>query len=591
MAGKPNSNALRRFRDHVSELTETWYDGDSNKAFRHAAFQQIAPDPSLSDEQIIEMTAIDKSGDLEVDGWIVDDTSEEFVLFQSVGGNNKVDESSVAKFWLSADAILDQDRVAETQNQSVGEVSDELNAKLKDEYSLVLVFAAKSGFGPAAHKFAKSKSSIERPLKLSDGREVVCRCSLELVDESELAKRFDDYSAGFRGESPDIRLQIRQDWKYVVQDHDTESVRVTVPAKELVRIFNRWRFSLFTLNPRGPISNAKVNKNITQTLQSSERRKQFHLLNNGLCATCDSFVFEDDTTLVAKNFQIVNGCQTTVTLAGQESSVLEETLVDLKLVVAGVGLAEEIATSSNSQTALRAKDYVSFERQQRHLVTDFKALQPPWYYEIKQGYWRFVLSDKEKARYKTGARKRHIEVQPLAQASLAFKGHPAEALDRVRFVFQGIRSQEDRQWYEDAFPSEVKAQQLLLPWQMLNFLAKQSPRLKFSNFHILWLISQFLRKHYDVSTSSYFSSNLSIQLASSTEAWLPDAYRIADSACFVAYQRTRNMLGGELEVRDFFRASGELKPGLIPLNELSQAFEQELSIERQQERDPTDVLP
>ena len=591
MANKSNADALNRFRDHVSELTETWYDGDSNKAFRHAAFQQIAPDPSLSDEQIIEMTAIDKSGDLEVDGWIVDDTSEEIVLFQSVGGKNKVDESSVMKFWLSADTILDPDRVAETKNQSVGELSDELTAKLKDEYSLVLVFAAKSGYKPAALKFAKSNRSIQRPLKLIDGDEVVCQCSFELIDENELAKRFDDYSAGFRGESPDIRLQIRQDWKYIVEGHGTESVRVTVPAKELVRIFNTWRFSLFTLNPRGPISNAKVNKNIAQTLQSSERRRQFHLLNNGLCATCDSFVFEDNTTLVAKNFQIVNGCQTTVTLAGQESSVLEETLVDLKLVVAGVSLAEEIATSSNSQTALRAKDYVSFERQQRHLVTDFAALHPPWYYEIKQGYWRFVLSDKDKARYKTGARKRHIEVQPLAQASLAFKGHPAEALDRVRFVFQGIRSQEDRQWYEDAFPLRVKAQQLLLPWQMLNFLAKQSPRLRFSNFHILWLISQFLREHYNVNKSSYFSASLSTQLTSSIETWFPDAYRIADSACFVAYQRTRNMLGDELEVRDFFRASGELKPGLTPLNELTEAFEQELAIERQQERDPTDALP
>ena len=590
MVNKANTEALRRFRDHVSELTETWYDGDSNKAFRHAAFQQIAPDPSLSDEQIIEMTAIDKSGDLEVDGWIVDDTSEEFVLFQSVGGNNKVDEASVMKFWLSVDAILDPDRVAETPNQSVGEVSDELTAKLKDDYNLVLVFAAKSGFRPAANKFAISRRIIERTLKLSDGSEVVCRCSLRLVDENELAQRFDDYSAGFHGETPDVRLLIRQDWNYVVQDNDTRSVRVTVPAKEIVRIFKKWRFSLFTLNPRGPISNAKVNKNIAETLRSSERRKKFHLLNNGLCATCDSFVFEKDT-LVAKNFQIVNGCQTTVTLAGQESSILDETLVDLKLVVAGVSLAEDIATSSNSQTALRARDYVSFEHQQRRLETDFAKLQPPWYYEIKQGYWRFVLSDKQKARYKTGARKRHIEVQPLAQASLAFRGYPAEALDRVRFVFQGIRSQEEREWYDGAFPKEVKAQQLLLPWQVLNFLAKKDPQLRFSTFHMLWLVARFLRRHYEIGGTSYFSVDMSSQLVASIDAWLPDAYRIADNACSVAFQRARNILGEDLEIRDFFRASGDLSPGLTPLIELSKSFDQELAIEKDRQRDPADALP
>ena len=590
MADKRSTDALRRFREHVSELTETWYDGDSRKAFRHAAFQQIAPDPSLSDEQIIEMTAIDKSGDLEVDGWIVDDTSEQFVLFQAVGGDSKVDEASVGKFWLSAEAILDPTRVSETRNQSVREVSDDLTSKLKEDYSLTLVFAAKAGFEPAATRFAKSKGEVERNLKLSDGSTVVCRCSLKLVDEKEVAARFDDYKAGFSGDSPNVRLKIREDWKYVVENRDTKSVRVTVPAQEIVRVFKEEGFKLFSLNPRGPIANAKVNKNIEKTLRSPDGRKAFHLLNNGLCATCDNFAFVDSTSLEAENFQIVNGCQTTVTLDGQETSVLHETLVDLKLVIAGKDLAEEIASSSNSQTALRAKDYVSFERQQRLLQDDFSGLQPPWYYEIKQGYWRFVLSDRDKARYKTGARKRHVEVQPLAQASLAFTGNPAEALDRVRFVFQGIRSPEEREWYEQAFPSGVKAQQLILPWRMLNFLAKRSPQLRFSNFHMLWLIAQFLRKHYGVDDGSYFSAELSSRLAGSVDEWLPDAYRVADNACSVGVQRARNVLGDDLELRDFFRASADLGT-LTPLDELSKAFDQELAIERSRQRDPAEDLP
>ena len=465
------------------------------------------------------------------------------------------------------------------------------NVGLKEDYNLVLVFVAKSGFRPAAVKFAKSKRGIERTLKLNDGNEVVCHCTLQLFDEKQVAARFDDYSAGFSGESPNVRLQMRQDWKYIVEHNDTESVRVTVPAREIVRVFKEWGFRLFSLNPRGPIANAKVNKYIAQTLRSPERRKTFHLLNNGLCATCDSFAFEGTTALTAKDFQIVNGCQTTVTLADQEDSVLDETLVDLKLVVAGVDLAEDIATSSNSQTALKASDYVSFERQQRQLQFDFAGLQPPWYYEIKQGYWRFVLTDKDKARYKTGARKRHIEVQPMAQASLAFSGHPAEALDRVRFVFQGIRSQEERQWYERAFPKEVKAQQLILPSQILNFLAKETPQLRFSTFHMLWLIARFLRKHYEVEGPSYFSVDLSSRLVASIDAWLPDTYRIADNACSVAFQRARNILGEDLEIRDFFRASGDLSPGLTPLFELSKAFDQEFVIEKGRGRDPADTLP
>ena len=56
MASRVDSRALDEFNEHLSELSETWYDGDQRKAFRHAAFQIIAPDPTLSDEQVIEMT-------------------------------------------------------------------------------------------------------------------------------------------------------------------------------------------------------------------------------------------------------------------------------------------------------------------------------------------------------------------------------------------------------------------------------------------------------------------------------------------------------------------------------------------------------
>ena len=277
-----------------------------------------------------------------------------------------------------------------------------------------------------------------------------------------MAKAFDDYRAGFRTGRTDIELQVNDRWTYVVDQSGPRSIRATIPASEIVRVFNDNGYKLFDLNPRGPIANAKTNRNISKTLDTMEGRSHFHLLNNGMCATCDDFDITADGNISITNFQIVNGCQTTVTLSKRTPEELAQTHVDLKLVVADAGFAQNIAEASNSQTALRAKDYTSFELQQRLLSYEFERLQPPWFYEIKQGYWRFVLSDNEKARFKTGRRKRHVEVQPLAQASLAFLGDPSVALDRVRYVFQGIRSSEDRQWYERAFPQNVKAQQLIL---------------------------------------------------------------------------------------------------------------------------------
>ena len=590
MATSVKNEMMAEFRRQLDELAATWYEDDIPSAFRHLAFQIMAPDPALSDEQVIQMTAIDQSGDLEVDGWLVDDTSETLFLFQAFGGNSRVQEGKVTKFWESPHELLNPERVTQTNNQSVKELSDELDAKLRDDYSISMVFAAKGGFAAAASRFADSRNEGELSLKLLSGESIVCRYSFKLIDETDVAQEFEDYRAGFRGELIDVTLHLREDCAYVVEDSDMRSIRATVDANEIVRVFNDRGFRLFSLNPRGPIANAKVNKNINNTLDTESGRKTFHLLNNGLCATCDDFQLNEKGDLNVSNFQIVNGCQTTVTLSKRSESDLSETLVDLKLVVADVSLAESIASSSNSQTALRAKDYTSFERQQRLLQYDFERLQPPWYYEIKQGYWRFVLNDREKARFKTGQKKRHVEVQPLAQASLAFRGYPSVALDRVRFVFQGIRSTEDREWYERAFPQSVKAQQLILPWVTLQFLLKRKPSLRFSNFHILWQIAQMLRNHYEIGTDQYFSIDLSSRLANSVDDWLPGMFRVADNACKLAFQRAQYISVAELDVRDFFRASGELSKGLFPMDLIQEACQQELEISQSQSNDPRDGL-
>ncbi|MBI2303259.1 MAG: AIPR family protein [Chloroflexi bacterium] len=593
MANVDISRALQAFRDHIDELAETWYEGDRAKAFRHAAFQQVAPDPLISDAQVIELTAIDKAGDLEVDGWFVDDTGEFVLLFQSVGGQNRVDEASVMKFWESAQQVLEAARVVASRNQSVRELSERLEERLRDGYNLRMVFASKAGFVPSASEFGNGKAHVDRVVTLSDGTRLTCRCSLELLDEGDIAQKFDDYRSGFRGEPTDVELTVEPNHSYEVERGGRRSLRATVLASEIVSIFRMpgMRFRLFSLNPRGPLASAKVNKGIARTLDSPTGRQVFHLLNNGLCATCSGFELKDGR-LRAEKFQIVNGCQTTVTLDARRPEELTETMVDLKLAVADTALAESIAAASNAQTALRAKDYASFERQQRQLWFEFERLQPPWYYEIKQGYWRFVLSDAEKARFKTGRRKRHIEVQPLAQASLAFLGYPAEALDRVRFVFEGIRTPEERQAYERAFPADVRAEQLLLPWLLLDYLERQTEqRLRFSTFHVLWLVAALIKDYFGIGQSDYFSLETTDRLIDSRNDWLPSIARIAYNACNIAFKRAQNITGEQIDLRDFFRASGELSRGVNPLELLSQACKQELQIEVDNQRDPRRALP
>ena len=168
------------------------------RRFRHAAFQLTLPDPNVDDATVIELTAIDKSGDLEVDGYLVDDQDETMLLFQSEGGTARAQEGKVAKFWMAPEALLDQARVDASRNPSVRELSVQLNEAHSKGYSLRLVFASRSGFEAAATRFGESRRTRERPLTLKDGRIINCSCSLELVDEKDLARQFEDYRAGYR---------------------------------------------------------------------------------------------------------------------------------------------------------------------------------------------------------------------------------------------------------------------------------------------------------------------------------------------------------------------------------------------------------
>ncbi len=592
------NEALTAFREHVGELAATWYDGDETKAFRHAAFQQTI-DPNMADAQVIEQTAVDKSGDLEIDGWFVDDTSETVILFQSAGGEGKAAEAKLTKFWEAPIAVLDPERVKASRNESIRDVANDLEEAIGNNFSVRLVFASRGGFAPAARRFAGPKASAERSAKLHSGANVTFPCMLELLDEQAIAEKFDDYRAGFVGDSPKVTLMLESGSSYEIDKDGQKSLRATVSASEIVRVFNTrgMGFRLFQTNPRGPLANARVNKRISATLDDPQGRATFHLLNNGLCAICDDFKISG-IQLEAENFQIVNGCQTTVTLASRENNELEETLVDLKLAVADAALAEEIAIASNSQTALRARDYAAFEKQQRTLQYEFERIQPPWFYEVKQGYWKFVLSDKEKAKFKTGKSKRHIEVQPLAQASLAFQGYPSEALDRVRFVFEGIRNKEEREHYERAFPTDASASQLLLPWQMLNYLERNpDKRMKFSTFHIITLAARLLRLNYSVTDATFFSSDLTRKLVSSLNEWMPDIARVANSACSAASKTAQFIMSKsegsseDFDPRAFFRASGELAKGINPTELLYEAFSNELEAEKSAQRDPTAKLP
>jgi hypothetical protein len=235
---------------------------------------------------------------------------------------------------------------------------------------------------------------------------------------------------------------------------------------------------LFRYNPRLYLGLNKVNRRIAQTIRSGNERPYFHLLNNGITAVCKELRIADagpDGYVVhAEDFQVVNGCQTTITLFRNASSLLKgDCSVDVK-IIESQGLRNLISDATNTQTAIYAEDAFSNEPEQAHIRGLLDIHHPPYFYSSKRGEWD-RLSSAQKRRYlDTNARfgkYRQLTSKELAAVCLAVFGQPGAAKDRPRQVFEK-QAGKNSPLYERVFQARNTAAQWLLPFELLRYATR-----------------------------------------------------------------------------------------------------------------------
>ena len=346
----------------------------------------------------------------------------------------------------------------------------------------------------------------------------------------------------------------------------------------------------FRLNPRGPLGN-KINQRMKETLKDDERKKRFHLLNNGITAICDEWSLNENTrTLNVRNFQIVNGCQTTVTLWDARASVRDDqnVRVSVKLSQCPEDIAKDIAATTNAQATIKAEDRISNEIIQNQLQTGFASMDPPWFYQVKRGEWTRMLgtkSDKQKYLADNGTTYRKLTTKEVAQAVLAFAGLPGDAKDRIRFFLDKQilphTSPSGEISYDQIYTSDLAADQLLLPasiqrkvWAKVAEEKSQEPWLEYARYHIVALIGSILREHYGVE-SYLFPAPRAKELVTKIEAWLPILYKTAVIAIRNARKEAEDN-GNYAGHREYFRSAashGQMQSRLKGALELARDYD------------------
>ena len=187
---------------------------------------------------------------------------------------------------------------------------------------------------------------------------------------------------------------------------DHESYLAIMPGKVLAAIYDRWGTRLLEQNVRVFLQHrGKVNKGIKATIENEPN--MFFAYNNGITATAEEVEIDEDGGRLLlrrlKNFQIVNGGQTTASIhSAQRGKVdVSQTFVQMKLSVVDPErankLVPKISEFANSQNRVSAADFFAnhpfhvrmegFSRRIHAPSPDGTFRQSKWFYERARGQY------------------------------------------------------------------------------------------------------------------------------------------------------------------------------------------------------------
>ncbi len=514
----------------IEPFIEEWLSrtGSHFAAFRNWAVGQVLWDENLSDEQIEEAVTVDGPGDMGIDAWHLADDDSIKVLYLVQSKDTRATKNDLDKLKNGFLDLFDPSKSVNANTEvrmRAAELQSQVNDGLTIEMHLVTSKLVSRNLRTDGQPLWTENisflgSTFATAFYVHDVESLAA--NIRVIQEQPITARFhlgkDDY------------FEYQTESKYL-------TVSAAIRADELAHLFNQNRLNLFRLNPRYFLTTkSAVNRDILTTLDGDDA-DNFYLYNNGITATCSAIKSYNVGTgaLEFEDFQIVNGCQTTVTLhekwrlAGGVGA-LETVRVPIRVIEtpAAKQMAEQVARTTNRQNQMKHEDFRSSDQLHAKLQAEFDMLSPRWFYEYKRGTWN---TDFRTARAKSPYMgepyaPRRIQMKDLAQACLAFRGRPDDSADRVALYFVS----EDR--YRDIFPTTCQAHQLLLPHILFlkaNETAKlNSDRYSWSTSYLRYpmvsSVTKVLRNLLRDSSDSYFGSEMSARIISTLDEWAPEVF-------------------------------------------------------------------
>lgn len=321
----------------------------------------------------------DGAGDKQIDAVYIDNQSCTIYIIQGkFYGGDTVDAEPLREVLSSWIQIQDLAHLQEGANHNLQVKISEMATALEDDYEVCFELITTSALTDSA------KCDLEVfQKKLSDNETL--SANLVVVDNETL--RF-KYNEALNRNRPYINHEFTlEEGKYMELTIDgTKAVVAALPLKDCVKIPGIKDGSLFRKNVRQSLgSSNKVNKGIARTIKNNAG--DFFFLHNGITAICSQMSVHN-RVLSVKELNVVNGCQSLSTIfsCSELAKKADNAYILFRFYeISDAEKADSISTSTNSQSAVKARDLRSNDKAVLAMKKAYEQFYPDGYFVTKRG--------------------------------------------------------------------------------------------------------------------------------------------------------------------------------------------------------------
>ncbi len=321
----------------------------------------------------------DGAGDKQIDAIYIDNQSCTVYIIQGkFYGGDTVDAEPLREVLSSWLQIKDLAHLQDGANTRLQIKINEMANALEDDYEVSFELIITSTLTDAAKN---DLQVFQRELADSE----TLSANLVVVDNDTLRFKYDE---ALNRNRPYINHEFYlEPGKYMeLMIGNTKAVIVALPLKDCVKIPGIKDGSLFRKNVRQSLGTSnKVNKGIARTIKKDAG--DFFFLHNGITAICSQMSIHDGI-LSVKELNVVNGCQSLSTIYSSSEAAKKATDAYIMFrfyEISNPDRADKISTSTNSQSAVKARDLRSNDKAVLAMKKAYELFYTDGYFVTKRG--------------------------------------------------------------------------------------------------------------------------------------------------------------------------------------------------------------